>query len=495
MTTHPPDGKVIVFVGPCLAGLRAQRRRRLLRGFEVRPPVARGDVLCALCQRPDGIVILDGYYYTRPSIPHKELLYAIESGVQVYGGASMGALRAAELADLGMRGVGRIFEAYRDGTLDGDDEVAMLHASADDDYRAVTVASVELRHGLERLGRRGHLQAASAEALITALRGVSFDQRTPERLRELAAELLPAAAADRLLAMLRRSSLKRRDAMLTLDAARRARKQPSVAVCQRRSTTLYFDYFRLWGLSVPLDQALAESTLHRALYLALALHPDARELVRQSRARFLLAWLATQLGLEATERAVALRQRQLCRRWPTACALLPELEVEQEARQGALQQLALGHFGDQACALQALGVGGLPDAPGDPVASIDVQRILPPWALVRTLAFTPLLPPALELAQRVFPLARRFNQWSKGAKVGRQQLAAETAKLWGCQADEVEAEGLRRGLLLGDGFAEGLWEILEALLLADRLRPPVSGYAEARGALLACDPSTASAHT
>ena len=46
------------------------------------------------------------------------------AGTQVFGAASMGALRAAELAPFGMIGVGAIFAAYRDGRLTGDDEVA-----------------------------------------------------------------------------------------------------------------------------------------------------------------------------------------------------------------------------------------------------------------------------------------------------------------------------------------------------------------------------------
>ena len=39
----------------------------------------------------------------------------MSEGVPVFGAASMGALRAAELHEFGMRGIGRIFEAFRDG--------------------------------------------------------------------------------------------------------------------------------------------------------------------------------------------------------------------------------------------------------------------------------------------------------------------------------------------------------------------------------------------
>ena len=68
---------------------------------------------------------LDGYYYTVPSVTHKELLYALDAGVRVIGASSLGALRAVELAPFGRDGAGKVFEAYRSGTLDGDDEVAL----------------------------------------------------------------------------------------------------------------------------------------------------------------------------------------------------------------------------------------------------------------------------------------------------------------------------------------------------------------------------------
>ena len=62
-----------------------------------------------------------------------------------FGASSMGALRAAELHTFGMRGVGEIFERYRDGVLEDDDEVAVSHASADHAYRELSVAMVNLR--------------------------------------------------------------------------------------------------------------------------------------------------------------------------------------------------------------------------------------------------------------------------------------------------------------------------------------------------------------
>ena len=61
------------------------------------------------------IGIVDGYFEYVAPVWHKEILYALSSGCTVLGAASMGALRACECAAFGMRGIGRIFEDYREG--------------------------------------------------------------------------------------------------------------------------------------------------------------------------------------------------------------------------------------------------------------------------------------------------------------------------------------------------------------------------------------------
>ncbi|OYW12122.1 MAG: hypothetical protein B7X34_02220, partial [Acidobacteriia bacterium 12-62-4] len=75
-----------------------------------------------------------GYFEQRLSVWHKEILWAMEAGIAVYGASSMGALRAAELAAYGMRGVGAIFEKFHSGEWLDDDEVAVSHATAEFDF-------------------------------------------------------------------------------------------------------------------------------------------------------------------------------------------------------------------------------------------------------------------------------------------------------------------------------------------------------------------------
>ena len=62
----------------------------------------------------------------------------------------MGALRAAELHVFGMQGVGRIFEAYRDDSLEDDDEVAVLHAPEEAGFLPLSEPMVNIRTTLAR---------------------------------------------------------------------------------------------------------------------------------------------------------------------------------------------------------------------------------------------------------------------------------------------------------------------------------------------------------
>ena len=93
---------IVVFVGPSLD--LASARATLDASYE--PPARQGDVLRAVTCGAEAIGIIDGYFDWTLSVWHKEILWALTQGAHVYGAASMGALRAAELETFGMHGVG-----------------------------------------------------------------------------------------------------------------------------------------------------------------------------------------------------------------------------------------------------------------------------------------------------------------------------------------------------------------------------------------------------
>ena len=101
----------------------------------------------------------------------------MSEGVPVFGAASMGALRAAELHEFGMRGVGRIFEAFRDGALEDDDEVAVMHGPAEIGFPPASEAMVNIRATLALAEAKGVIGAESRRALEAFAKALFFADR------------------------------------------------------------------------------------------------------------------------------------------------------------------------------------------------------------------------------------------------------------------------------------------------------------------------------
>jgi hypothetical protein len=167
-----------VFVGPTLPGRDVSR---ILPGAVVHPPVEHGDLLRLDPDRGDVVVIIDGYYHQSASVRHKEILALLAEGVTVIGCSSMGALRAAELAEYGMIGNGLVYRMYQDGRLDADDEVALAHGPAPD-YRSFTVPSVVIRHVADMAVRSGVLDEVDATSIIAAARDLHYTERSWQAL-------------------------------------------------------------------------------------------------------------------------------------------------------------------------------------------------------------------------------------------------------------------------------------------------------------------------
>jgi hypothetical protein len=123
-------------------------------------------------------VLIDGHFEHTAAVWHKELLFALERKTAVYGAASMGALRAAELHRFGMVGVGQIAAAFRRGQLMADDEVAIAHGPAELGYPRFSEALVNLRDGLRRAQAAGVVSAPVAAALVALAKARFFRERS-----------------------------------------------------------------------------------------------------------------------------------------------------------------------------------------------------------------------------------------------------------------------------------------------------------------------------
>jgi len=211
--------RTIIFAGPSLP----PAVRPSDPALEWRPPVKQGEVYQAALTRPAIIGTIDGYFEVTLTVWHKEILWAMAQGIHVYGGASIGALRAAELCSFGMVGVGRVFAAYRDGVLTDDDEVAVMHGPEELGYPAVTEAMVNIRATLEHAVAEGIVEGGLASRLTEIGKALFYKERSWEAIFRLAtADGLPPRPLADLAAWSRRRQVdqKRADALEMVAAIR-----------------------------------------------------------------------------------------------------------------------------------------------------------------------------------------------------------------------------------------------------------------------------------
>jgi TfuA protein len=207
----------VIFVGP-------SRPRGLADDsmLEIRPPAARGDVVAAASAGAPVIGVIDGVFHHSLAITPREVRQAAALGARLFGGASMGALRAVECPDA-MIGVGEIYAAFARGELSDDDEVAVSFDPDDD--RLVAHPLLQIRAVVTELARERPAARPALAGYLDRVRALPFFERTRPRLRDLARALeedgIPWEAVAGWLDD-DRTDVKRRDAALVVARVRAA---------------------------------------------------------------------------------------------------------------------------------------------------------------------------------------------------------------------------------------------------------------------------------
>ena len=265
---------VVLFCGP---SVRAEEASAIVPSARIRGPATCGDVYRAVQEGAQAVGICDGYFDHQLSVWHKEVLWALMHRVRVYGSASMGALRAAELHGFGMLGVGLIFEQYRDGVLEDDDEVALAHESQERDYRPSSEAMVNVRATLAVAVARGVLSEKSRQQWIEVTKSMFYPERTYEEifLRVLAAGA-PESEVRGFRDWLEKHgpvNQKRLDALAMLERMR----DDLLELKNRQNSppSFEFEYTDAWDafrrtIDRPVAPEVSEAARERALALALA---------------------------------------------------------------------------------------------------------------------------------------------------------------------------------------------------------------------------------
>lgn len=173
-----------IFVGPTLQGC-SDVQSALADSFNIMPPVKRGDVLHLMrVSLPATLVIVDGLFHGCLSVGHAEIRDAVHNGWDVWGVSSMGAIRACEMRDFGMKGFGRVYQRYVVEEDFQDDEVALMHGPFPP-YPALSEPLIHMRVALEELQQHRYLSSAKAKKITAHLKSLWYGKRTLDLFQSL----------------------------------------------------------------------------------------------------------------------------------------------------------------------------------------------------------------------------------------------------------------------------------------------------------------------
>lgn len=167
-----PKKKIIIFTGPSLHPDEA----RTILDADYRPPIKRGNIITALNDNPDIIGIIDGVFHQQPAVSHREILNALKKGVIIVGGASMGALRASELDDFGMIGIGYVYNQYKEGLIESDDDVAVTINPIN--LEQLSEALVSMGYNFKRMVDNNIISKDEFSKLVKTAKSIYYPKRT-----------------------------------------------------------------------------------------------------------------------------------------------------------------------------------------------------------------------------------------------------------------------------------------------------------------------------
>ena len=213
---------VVVFVGP---SLDPEKARTILEA-DYRPPAKKGDLIkliMSLDEKETVVGLIDGYFLLDyPPTPIEVYQLIVRPNTVVIGSSSIGALRAVELEKFGMIGIGKIFQLFKHGKLDADDEVAVTFSQ--DLYRLQSEAMVDIRYNLYLSLKRGFVDKETKDAIAKVAKGIYFPFRTYQNIIEETIKNYPQLEINtrrfEAYILRNRKSLKERDALKLIEHIR-----------------------------------------------------------------------------------------------------------------------------------------------------------------------------------------------------------------------------------------------------------------------------------
>lgn len=207
--------KPIVYLGPTL---RREEAIKILDA-DYRDPAKKGDFLM-LSQESDEkkfVGFIDGVFlHDYPPPPIEVYHLATRKNFELIGASSLGALRAVELEKFGMKGIGKIFQLFKTGVIDADDEVAVTFVRGSNILQSE--AMIDIRFNLFLAYKKGVITNETKKGFSKIAKSIYFPYRNYEDLINLTQQKYPSIHYE--LENFRSYILKNRDSLKARDAVK-----------------------------------------------------------------------------------------------------------------------------------------------------------------------------------------------------------------------------------------------------------------------------------
>jgi TfuA protein len=209
--------KPIVYLGPTLNREEASK----ILDADYRDPAKKGDFLrlSLTSDEKKYVGFIDGVFlHDYPPSPIEVYHLATRKNIELIGASSLGALRAVELEKFGMKGIGKIFQLFKKGILNADDEVAVTFVR--DKNILQSEALIDIRFNLFLAYKKGIITKQTKKRFVKIAKNIYFPFRNYDDVIKLTQEQFPSIHDElenfRDYIVKNRDSLKARDAIKLL---------------------------------------------------------------------------------------------------------------------------------------------------------------------------------------------------------------------------------------------------------------------------------------
>ena len=205
--------KPIVYLGPTLSREEAIK----ILDADYRDPAKKGDFLMLSRDSDEKkyVGFVDGVFlHDYPPSPIEVYHLATRKNIELIGASSLGALRAVELEKFGMKGIGKIFQLYKNGIINADDEVAVTFVRENNILQSE--AMIDIRFNLFLAYKNGIITNQTKKRIAKIAKNIYFPFRNYEDIIKLTQQQFPPIYNE--LESFRSYILKNRDSLKARDA-------------------------------------------------------------------------------------------------------------------------------------------------------------------------------------------------------------------------------------------------------------------------------------